>query len=984
MSAMHTSGLLRRSGTHRMRWGACATRTWRWLPVLLLSTLPGVALGAWWNASWNYRVPINVPVNASVNSTIKLDVDFSALGVAGTFDANSPRVVRSDDTLAATQEFTDRIYSGATDAAGNARGEIRFILQDAGPATYYLYFDTIENGAKAANPQTPINGNFERGSTGQEDPIGWTGSKTNTNLDAQVRSSEAVSVTSDGTLVGNGTPIPKTTDGTPRTGDFSYLLGARSNNEASNGISATLSRSLTVPATNAGNLSVNYRIEGWDGSANGGTQWDFLRIRVVGTTTTEIVGPTAGNYATSPFSSNLGLGIAAATSSGYGQYNGWDTDTNGTHRSGMTPARGTQPWWNRTFSLAGFAGQTVMLQFVTSHQTQYRSWFHIDDVEWSVVSVTLGALETQVAAPGGFNAFETATAAGSVTGVIKTKIAASAFNLDIIAIKTSGTAIETAFAGGVKIELVDASSGASCGAYALIRNLGTLTFVAADLGRKTLAGINESNAWPNARIRMSYPETGAPTIVACSTDNFAIRPASFGGVTVSDADSVTAGTARTLSNTAVTGGNVHKAGRPFRIAATALNAVAAATSNYAGNPASSLTGCVLPGSGCTLGTLATGTWSSATGALTTTTATYSEVGAFAMKLVDASFAAVDAADGSTLAERNIESAAFNVGRFVPDHFVLTTASTPQFKTFNDTACPTRSFTYIGQPFGYLTLPQATITAKNAAGGTTTNYAGALWKLAAAGATQAYTAVTGTLDTGLVGTPTVTASGGGVGTLAANAADVVAFTRTAPVAPFMASISLSMSIVDSSENAITGNGLINTAAPALFSSMAFDSGNGIRFGQLVLTNAHGSELLDLPVPIETRFWTGSGFSRNTADACTQLAATNVALSNWRRDLNACETSVTLSGRFNAGRGNLKLSKPGTGNTGSVDLTLLLGATGAGSTCVGVPGAVSAAGAASQSWLQGRWSGAAYDQNPAARGSFGLHRGSKPLIYFREMY
>lgn len=586
-----------------------------------------------------------------------------------------------------------------------------------------------------------------------------------------------------------------------------------------------------------------------------------------------------------------------------------------------------------------------------------------------------------VTSPGAtLDAVEVGAAAGTS---IRTRIAATGFSLDVLALDTAG-AIATGYNRTVTIELVDASSSASCATMSLLQSVGSYTFTGSgggkDNGRKTYA-FNYPNAAKNIRVRLK--DNGSPAITACSTDNFAIRPANLGNMTVSDTDSVTAGTARTLYNTAASGGNVHKAGRPFRIAATAFNAIGAATTRYDGSPTATLTACLLPGSACTLGALNAGSWAAASGVVVSTTATYSEAGAFTMKWVDTRFADVDLADSST-AERYVESAAFNVGRFVPDHFVLTTASTPQFKTFNDTACPTRSFTYIGQPFGYLTLPQATITAKNATGGTTTNYAGALWKLAAAGATQVYTAATGTLDTGLVGTPTVTASGGGVGTLAANAADVVAFTRTTPVAPFNASISLSMNMVDSAENTVAGNGLISTATPALFASMAFDSGNEFRFGQLVLTNAHGSELLDLPVPIETRFWTGSGFSRNTVDACTQLAATNVVLSNWRRDLNACETSVTLSGRFNAGRGNLKLSKPGAGNTGSVDLTLLLGATGAGSTCVGVPGGVSAAGAASQSWLQGRWNGAAYDQNPAARGSFGLHRGSKPLIYFREMY
>ncbi len=583
------------------------------------------------------------------------------------------------------------------------------------------------------------------------------------------------------------------------------------------------------------------------------------------------------------------------------------------------------------------------------------------------------------AVPAGFNAFESSTAAGSVTGVIKTKVASSAFGLDVVALKTGGTAIETAFAGNVKLELVDASAGGSCGAYTLIRNLGTLTYAAADQGRKTLAGINEPNAWPNTRVRMTYPATGVPTITACSTDNFAIRPASFGSAAASDLTSTTAGAARTLANSAVTGGNVHKAGQPFQIAATARNAVGTTTSNYAGTPIPTVVACVLPGSGCVLGTLAAGTWSAASGVATTSNASYSEVGAFSMKLVDSTFAAVDSADGSTAIEKNIESAVFNVGRFVPDHFDLVPVSIPVFKTFNDTACPTRSFTYVGQPVQYVTVPQASITAKNVMGGTTLNYAGSLWKLVGtAGFFPVYSDPVGTPD-GVLGTPAVTDTGSGTGLLAVDAAETFFFKRTTPIMPFMADISLTLSIGDMAENAVAGNGTIDTLVPAVFSSIAFDAGNQIRFGRLVLSNAHGSEVLSLPVPAETQFWNGAGFTRNTADFCTQLTAANVGLANWQRNLNACETSVSLSGRFNAGRGNLKLSAPGANNTGSVDLTMNLAAAGAGSTCP-----VGTVTGADKAWLQGKGSGAAYDQNPVARGSFGLYRGNKPLIYIREMY
>jgi hypothetical protein len=584
--------------------------------------------------------------------------------------------------------------------------------------------------------------------------------------------------------------------------------------------------------------------------------------------------------------------------------------------------------------------------------------------------------------PSGFNAFETTTPAGSVAGVIRTKVAASAFALDVVALNAGGTAVETAFAGDVRVELVDAVSGGACAGLPLIRNLGTLTFASGDAGRKTLSGINEPNAWPNVRVRMSYPASGTPTVVACSTDPFAIRPASFGPVTASDADSLTAGTARALVNAAASGGVVHRAGRPFRLAVTALNAGGTTTSNYAGAPVANGLTCVLPAASCVPGVLSTGTWSAAAGTAVTTTASYSEVGALSLQLEDASFAAVDAADGSTLAERTIKSPVFTLGRFVPDHFLLTPANTPQFKTFNDTTCATRSFTYVGQPFGYVTAPQATISARNAAGATTQNYAGALWKLVPAWATQSYAAATGTLDTGLVGAPIVTATGAGSGTLAAHPADVIAFVRTTPVAPFAAAITLTMSVRDEAETAVAGNGTIDTATPAVFADIGFDAGNAFRYGRLALANAHGSELLALPVLIEAQYWDGSYFVRNVADACTQLSANQVALANWRRDLAPCETSATLSGRFVAGRGNLRLSAPGAGNTGSVDLTVQLGVTASGSACVG--GTPGPAAAAAQTWLQGAWGGGPYNQNPSARASFGLYRGSKTLIYQREMY
>ncbi|MEP2988129.1 MAG: DUF11 domain-containing protein [Parasphingorhabdus sp.] len=349
----------------------------------------GVATGE----DWHYRVPVTLPASSSVNSTAKVNVNFATLmtqlGIGGTFDPNSVRVVRPNGALANVQEFTDRIFSDATDAANNARGEVKWIVEDGGAQTYYIYFDITQNGVKSGNLQTPINGNFERGATGSISPTQWTGARTNVNFDAAVRPNETVSVTNNG-----GANETRNTDGSPNTGSFSYLLGARTNNEPAGGFGGTLIRTIAVPATNPGNITIRYRVEGWDSSANGSTtQWDWLDIALLGATTPQIVGPAAGNYTTFPFSSNLGTGQASGTTSGYGQYNGWDTNTAGVHQSGMTIAPQSEPWFTRTVSLAAFAGQNVTLRIRSRHATTYKNWYHIDDVEWSVVNGTLGTAE---------------------------------------------------------------------------------------------------------------------------------------------------------------------------------------------------------------------------------------------------------------------------------------------------------------------------------------------------------------------------------------------------------------------------------------------------------------------------------------------------------------------------------------------------------------------------------------------------------------
>jgi MSHA biogenesis protein MshQ len=599
------------------------------------------------------------------------------------------------------------------------------------------------------------------------------------------------------------------------------------------------------------------------------------------------------------------------------------------------------------------------------------------------------------ATPARFNAFETSTAATAITGVIKTKIAGSPFSVAVVAVNSAGNGVATTFTGNVKVEVLDGSdnSGAlnattNCrSSWTVASGTGssTLTFAAADLGRKNIT-LTVAEAFRDARLRISYPDTGTATVIGCSTDDFAIRPASLGNLSVTDATSSSAGTGRSLVNTASTGGVVHKAGQPFTVQATAVNGAGATTTLYNGTPTPTLSACGGAACSATPGTLTLGATASG-GVINASNASYSEAGAFDLTLVDTSFAAVDVSDGSTAAERTVSSSTLSVGRFVPDHFDLVNLVTPVLRTFNSSSCTSRSFTYLGQPFGYATRPQATVLARNAAGATTVNYPNA--KLNALSVTQTYTpsaAATPGLDSSNTAVPSLSGNGNGTATLTAQSTDTLTLVRssTTPAAPFNAVINLSWSVADGSESGVSGNGSIATATALAYNGIGFDSGSEFRFGLLKLSNAYGSELVNLAVPIELQYWNGTLFVTNAVDQCTSLPTASVALANFRGSLAACETapgSGTVG--FSSGRGVLRMAAPGNGNSGSVDLTVNLGASASGNRCSAVGAATSAATAANLPWLQPRTAAVStYNQNPSARVSFGQYRS--PLIHQRELY
>jgi len=554
---------------------------------------------------------------------------------------------------------------------------------------------------------------------------------------------------------------------------------------------------------------------------------------------------------------------------------------------------------------------------------------------------------------GRFNAFESTTAAGSVTGVIKTKIAGSAFsassgNLRIVALKNNGT-LESVD-DTVAVTLLDASSdtqpfdGNACrNSWTTIQSLGNVTLVGG------LGTLNPTVAGAYSNVRLKIVRT-SPATYGCSTDNFAIRPASL-TVVPSDLNWQTAGTTRTLNNSGATGGNVHAADRSFTLTATARNAANGIVAGYNGTPVALPGYMLLPDPllcpTCSIGTIGTGTWGAVapSGTIATTTAAYADVGAFAFSLEDRTFAKVDQGD-STKSQRYIDSGAVTIGRFVPDHFDTTTSN----------ACG--SFTYSGQVF------PLTVIARSGAGTTTANYDGSY----AGGLAKQLTLSDANGSSGTFGPANPLAASSfvlGVANLTSTPSVTYTFTAKA-TAP--ATLQVRAGDVDTLAQSPAGGTAVEGTVP-------------LRSGRLRLMNAYGSDRIDLAVPFETQYWNGSAFVKNTLDSCSTLATANIVLGNKQGGLAVYTGPLAVSATA-SGAGTITLTKPAAAASGSVDLVAVLGSSGSPTNCGSIAGGTSAA----LPHLSGKWCGAAYDRDPTARAAFGLSGSSqkKGPIFIREGY
>jgi MSHA biogenesis protein MshQ len=339
-----------------------------------------------------------------------------------------------------------------------------------------------------------------------------------------------------------------------------------------------------------------------------------------------------------------------------------------------------------------------------------------------------------------------------------------------------------------------------------------------------------------------------------------------------------------------------------------------------------------------------------------------------------------------------------VGRFRPARLSVT-ANTPTLAN----ACPAGGFGYMGQDFGFGTLPELTVTGLGATGSVTGNYkngsgaANAFWRFGAALANRSYA----NTATGTVATLSRTTNGG-VAAVTANTApafdgtgritisgDRLTYAKpTAPEDPFFAQLSLALTAADltDSDGVCFDTAALNGCDPLMVTGITGASGAPAeqRWGRIAVTNAFGPELIDLQVPMRAEFFTGTAFVQNTADVCTALTLAPLVDANVADTLLPAETCVQDSGspgasgqgcavagpvprRFmavptvgNGGSYQWWLRAPGAGNTGILDAT------------PNVP-----------AWLRFNWRGTG-ESAPTARVGFGVYQGDRRAIHEREVY
>ena len=583
--------------------------------------------------------------------------------------------------------------------------------------------------------------------------------------------------------------------------------------------------------------------------------------------------------------------------------------------------------------------------------------------------------------PGNFNCVEVGA---PPTSNLYTKLAGSAFNLDVLALTADGN-IETGYVDttvkNVTVELVDGSGATACAERSLLPGLTkTLSMATNDKGRKSISFGPINYAYPNVRCRVTDANQNA-SIIGCSSDNFTIRPSNL-----------------TVSSTANADANGQSAtsSPSIKTHATFSMGVISDSLGYNGTPkldSSKLTA----HNGALQNGLLAGSFDSAdsaTGIANGSSFKYSEVGYFKLgpqAVYDDNFTSIDSIEGDCTTDFSNTSVSGKVGckfgninqtdffgRFIPDHLIAQVLSNGAFAH----ACST--FTYNGQPLYYATYnhPMLDISAYNAASPAivTKNYTGKFARLQAS-QFNLIAPINDALQLGLdnnnplkvssvLGSPSLVDNNSGNLTLILGN-DKFTYLResNSMIAPFSNKLAIGVSSVTDNDD-ITATNLPLYIQPA---------GENIRYGRISLMNANGSELHDLTMTMLAEHYNGNSFVTNIDDHCS-VATLNISDNSTTDNLQIADTCIWDTNNLSGGNkcltdspigesylegsglvaGNFNVFLKAPNKIGSLKITANL-----------------------DSWMKFNWLNGG-ESNPIAIASFGIYKGRDKVIYFREVY
>jgi len=290
------------------------------------------------------------------------------------------------------------------------------------------------------------------------------------------------------------------------------------------------------------------------------------------------------------------------------------------------------------------------------------------------------------------------------------------------------------------------------------------------------------------------------------------------------------------------------------------------------------------------------------GTVSTDNQTFSEVGIIRFEVTDNSYFGY-----------SITGTSKNIGRFIPDHFIIDNISNGTLANKNVT------FNYIGQTTTYENglEPRFTIKAVNKDNQTTTNYRDNFFKLEADGISLNYP----TTDNVTKGNDNnflpITFNKGGLSLAKYNGTGEIIFgednitydrNENTLVNPFTPKFYINISSAN--------DGDLETS---FVDKRVEINGDKMYFGRLNISNSYGSELDNLTVDIYTEYYE-SGIWKIIKDNVTSIQGTYFDLDNFTDNLESGETSIIGNMGISEGGGYVVLEAPGEENYGNVDLIL----------------------------------------------------------------